>query len=330
MKIGIMSFAHHHAEAYIHNLKAIPGVEIMGAADENLSRARAIAGPLGVPVFPAYQALLDQNPDVVLVCSENAKHRPLVEMAAAAGCHVLCEKPLATTVADARAILAACEKHHVVLSTAFPVRFSPAVEIVKNRLDRGDLGQIFAFNGSNNGELPRKYRDWFVDKQLAGGGALMDHVVHLADLYRWYLNSEVVEVYAQSNHIFHASDTNVETGGLVMLTFANGVFASIDSSWSRPDFWPAWGGLAFEVVTERGAVLVDAFKQNDVTYVGATQRPRWDFWGTDMNQAMIADFVSALQDGRPPRITGLDGFRATQIALATYDSIKTGQPEKIE
>lgn len=330
MKVGIFSFAHHHAEAYIHNLRAAPNVEVIGAADQDLGRAQRIAGPLGVPVFASYEALLAEKPDLVLVCSENARHRPLVELAAAAGCHILCEKPLATTLEDARAILAACERRQVVLSTAFPVRFSPAVEIVKKRLDSGDLGQVFAFNGANNGELPRKYRDWFVDPVLAGGGALMDHVVHLADLYRWYLGSEVVEVYAAANRIFHAAEVQVETGALVTLTFANGVFATIDSSWSRPDFWPAWGGLSFEMVTERGAVLVDAFKQNTTVYAGDLQRPRWDFWGSDMNQAMIDDFVSALQEGRAPRITAEDGLRATQIALACYDSLKTGQPVMIE
>jgi predicted dehydrogenase len=79
-----------------------------------------------------------------------------------------------------------------------------------------------------------------VDKELAGGGALTDHIVHLADIMRWYLRSEVIEVYAQSNQIMHAAEVDVETGGLVMLTFANGVFASIDCSWNKPNYYPTW------------------------------------------------------------------------------------------
>ena len=75
---------------------------------------------------------------------------------------------------------------------------------------------------------------------------------------------------------------------------------------------------------------VDAFKQTVTAYTGATQRPRWDFWGTDINQAMINDFITAVRDGCAPCISGMDGFRATQIALGTYESIKTGQPVRLK
>jgi predicted dehydrogenase len=114
--------------------------------------------------------------------------------------------------------------------TAFPMRFSTPLLEVKARLDAGDLGQVYCFNATNQGEAPLHLRPWFVDRELAGGGALTDHIVHLADVMRWYLGSEVTEVYAQSNRILYAAEVQVETGGLVMLTFANGVFASIDCS----------------------------------------------------------------------------------------------------
>ena len=102
MKIGIMSFAHHHAEAYIQSLRVIPGVELIGIADEDLERGRHVADSFEVDLFPNYEALLATKPDGVLVCSENSKHRPLVEMAAQAGVNVLCEKPLATTRISSR------------------------------------------------------------------------------------------------------------------------------------------------------------------------------------------------------------------------------------
>lgn len=330
MKIGIMSFAHLHAEAYIHNLRAAPGVEMIGLADEDFERGQKFAKLYNAHQFRTYAELLEAKPDAVIITSENSKHRRLVEMAAEAGCHILCEKPLATHLEDARAILETCIQREVILGTAFPVRFSPAVEIVKKRLDGGDLGQVYCFNGTNQGQMPRMHREWFVDKDLAGGGALMDHIVHLTDLFRWYLNSEVVEVFAQSNQIFHRNEVHVETGGLVMLTFANGVFASIDCSWSRPDTWPSWGGMTFEMVTERGSVIVDAFKQNLTVFTHELQRPRWDFWGTDMNQALINDFVAAVRDQRQPLASGMDGFRATQVALAAYESAQTGQPVRLE
>jgi predicted dehydrogenase len=330
MKIGILSFAHLHAEAYIQNLRAAPGVEMIGIADEDPARGERFASQFNAHFFRSYEELLAARPDGVVICSENNKHRPLVEMAASAGVQILCEKPLATTLEDSRAILSACDKAGVMLMTAFPMRFNTPLMEVKQRLDAGDLGQVFCFNAANRGELPKKHRDWFVDPVLAGGGALTDHTVHLVDVMRWYLNSEVCEVYAQSNRIFHANEVEVETGGLVMLRFDNGAFASIDCSWSRPPYWPSWGGLEFEMVTDRGSVLVDAFRQNLTIFRSDLQRPVWGHWGSDSNQAMVNDFVDAIRRQRPPRVSGLDGHRAVEVVQAAYQSAKSGQPVLLE
>lgn len=329
MKIGIMSFAHHHAEAYIQNLRNIPGVDLIGVADEDEKRGKPIAQQHGTTFFGSYEDLLGSELDGVLICSENNKHRQLVEMAAAAGTNVMCEKPLATTLEDAQAIVDVCDQAGVMLMTAFPMRFSPPVMEIKYRLDAGEFGQVLCFNATNQGELPLKYRAWFVDEQLAGGGALIDHTVHLVDVMRWFLGVEVSEVYAQTNHIFHADKVEVETGGLELITFDNGTFASIDSSWSRPDYWPTWGGLTFEMVTARGALLVDGFSQNLTVYTDERQGPAWMFWGSDINQAMVTEFVQAMRENRPPRVTGMDGYRATEVALAAYESDRLGQPVRL-
>jgi predicted dehydrogenase len=329
MKIGIMSFAHLHAEAYINNLRAVPGVEMIGLADEEAQRGQHFAQLFNAHYFDSYEALLAARPDAVVVCSENSRHRPLIEMAADAKAHVLCEKPLATNTVDSQAIVKACQKANVKLMTAFPMRFSAPLLEVKARLDAGDLGQVYCFNATNQGEVPRHHREWFIDQELAGGGAVTDHTVHLTDMMRWYLNSEVVEVYAQTNHILHATDVDVETGGLIMLTFANGVFASIDCSWSKPDYYPTWGGLTFELVTNRGAVIVDAFKQNLTVYRHDVRRPAWAYWGSDANQAMIDEFVAAIREDRSPRVTGVDGHRAVEVVAAAYESASTGRPVRL-
>lgn len=329
MKIGIMSFAHLHAEAYIHNLRAVPGVEMIGLADDNPERGRHFADMFEARFFPSYQALLAEQPDGVLVCSENANHRPLVEMAAAAGVHVLSEKPLATTLEDAQAMVNACQKAGVILMTAFPMRFSAPLLEVKARLDEGSLGQVYACNTTNQGQMPIKHRQWFVDKKLAGGGAVMDHTVHLADVLRWYLHSEVAEVYAQTNHILHANTVDVETGGLIMLTFTNGVFATIDCSWSKPLNYPTWGGLTMELISERGLTVIDAFSQNLNIYRQSTASNYWTYWGSDANQAMIDEFVSAIREQRAPAVTGKDGYKALEVALAVYASAESGRPVKL-
>jgi len=339
IRIGILSLAHHHGEAYMSNLRGMDGVELAGVADDDPMRGQTVAAQNRAQYFHTFEDLLAAKPDGVIICTENNRHRPLVEMAASRGIHVLCEKPLATTLDDAHAIVDACEQAGVLLMTAFPMRFSAPLLEIKARLDHGDFGDVYCFNATNQGELPTKHRAWFVDPELAGGGAIMDHTVHLVDIMRWFTGSEVKTVYARSNRIFHADDTapdgerrgvQVETGALEMLTFENDLFATIDASWSRPQYWPTWGGLAFEMVTQRGAVLVDAFRQNLNVYRHDWGRSNWSYWGSDMNHAMVSEFAAAIRENRQPRVTGLDGLRAVEATLAAYESDRTGRTVEVK
>ncbi len=330
IKIGVLSLAHHHGEAYISSLRLMEGVELVGVADDDPMRGQTVAAHNRAKYFHTYEDLLEAKPDGVIVCTENNRHRSLVEMAASLGIHVLCEKPIATTLEDARAIVEACEKAGVLLMTAFPMRFSAPLLEIKARLDNGDFGDVYCFNATNQGELPTKHRAWFIDPQLAGGGAIMDHTVHLVDIMRWFTGAEVKTVYARSNRIFHADEVQVETGALEMLTFDNDVFATIDASWSRPQYWPTWGGLTFEMVAQRGAVLVDAFRQNLNVYRQEWERSNWAYWGSDMNHAMVSDFASAIRENRQPRVTGVDGLRAVEATLAAYESDRTGKTVEVK
>lgn len=345
LRIGILSAAHVHTDAYVRLLAErgethqpgarawsesrvtapLPGVALLGVADEDAARGQAFAARHGIRLFPSYEALLAERPDGVIVCSENARHRRLIELAAGAGAHVLCEKPLAITAEDAQVMVAACAQAGVILMTAFPMRFSPVMMEVKALLDGNGLGKVYAVSSTNNGQMPARHRAWFVDRELAGGGAGMDHIVHLADLLRWYLRSEVATVYAQFNRILHADKVEVETGGLVMLTFTDGTFATIDCSWSRPLGYPTWGGLALELIGERGVVSADGFRQNLINYGGQDVLTSWLPWGSDADRGMMAEFVSAIREGRPPAITGDDGLRAVEIVMAAYRSAETGQ-----
>jgi predicted dehydrogenase len=330
MRLAIMSFAHVHAEGYAHNLKQAPGVEFMGIADDDPVRGRAAAERHGTRFYESYDALLADRPDGVVICCENTRHREFVEMAAAAGVHVLCEKPLATTVEDAQAIMDACKRARVTLMTAFPMRFSAPAREVKQIVDGGTLGAIYGISSTNNGQCPYTERGWFIDPALSGGGAMTDHIVHLADLLRWYLSSEVVEVYAQSNRILYSDvATEVETGGLVSLLFDNGTFATIDCSWSKPLYYPTWGGLAMELVGEGGFTVLDAFRQNITVYSAKRQRAAYGYWGSDANQAMVNEFVAAVREQRAPLVTGYDGLKASEIVVAAYRSAALGEPVRL-
>jgi predicted dehydrogenase len=329
MKIGIFSFAHMHAESYVRCVAARSDVELLGIADDDADRGAEFARRHATRFYPTYQALLADKPDGVLICSENARHRALAELAAAAGVHVMCEKPLATTIADGQAMLDACQRAGVILMTAFPMRFSAPVMEIKALLDKGGLGQVYACNTTNQGTMPGGSRPWFIDKALAGGGAMIDHTVHVADLLRWYLGSEVVEVYAQGNRIIHADAVLVDTGGLLLMTFASGTFASLDCSWSRPQVSQTWGGVWLELVGQAGIVSVDAFRQNVIAHGEHVGKAQNLFWGSDSDGAMVDEFLAAIRERRQPAVTGYDGYKAMEIALAAYRSVDTGQPVRL-
>lgn len=326
MRLGIMSFAHVHADGFLQILRNLAGVEFLGFSDPDKTQGKFFADLYGVKWFDTHQALLAEKPDAVVICSENARHLEDVKLAAAAGAHILCEKPIATTLKDALAIKEAVDKAGVKFMTAFPMRFDPSIVSLKAMLGRGDLGEIYAINGINHSEIPRRHRAWFADKTLAGGGAVMDHTVHLLDLYRWLLGCEVKDLYAEVANPF-TPDAQVDTAGLVTLTFENDVFTSIDCSWSRPEaVYPRWGHLKMELIGEHGAIAVDAFNQYLNYYSKKDSRQaNWLGWGSDANLAMVQEFINSIREDREPAVTWKDGFEALKVALACYEASEQKQ-----
>ena len=329
LRIGLLSAAHIHASAYARVLAAMPEVELIGLADEDAEQGAAFASDHGVGYLGDRETLLEARPDAVVVTSQNSQHRADVEALARAGISVLCEKPLATTVEDGIAIVRACRSAGVQLMTAFPMRFSEPIRAAASDVREDRIGQVCAVAAVNQGELPSRHRAWFTDPILAGGGALMDHVVHLVDLLRWVLGREVTEVYATTNRILHADRAEVETGGLLLVHLGD-VFATIDCSWSRPDGYPTWGGLGMEIVGERGVLEVDAFRQRFTLYAGREAGGSWGYWGSDANVGMLRAFVDAVGAGGEPPITGIDGLRAVEVVAAGYASAASGQPVKLD
>jgi predicted dehydrogenase len=318
----MMSFAHMHAGSYAHSIASREDTEMVGIADEVPERASQMAGRFGTRAFPSYEALLaEPGLDAVVVCSENVKHRQLVELAASAGKHVLCEKPLATTIKDGHAMIDACRTAGVQLMTAFPCRYSPVMQRLKETVDSGSAGKVLAFRGTNRGRNPG---GWFIDKALSGGGAMIDHTVHVTDLLRWVLQDEVKDVYAEiSNGIGHNDFDDV---AFLSMTFRRGAFGTLDASWSRPKSFPTWGDVTLELVCEQGTLSMDMFAQNLVLYSDATDSVSWNNWGGNMDNGLVGAFAAAIAEGAPVPISGEDGLRAAEVALAAYRSVDQKSP----
>ena len=113
---------------------------------------------------------------------------------------------------DAQAMIKACEEAQVRLQIAFPVRFSTPIMRVKAMLDEGAIGELLAVRGTNRGQMPG---GWFIDKELAGGGAVLDHTVHVVDVVRWFTGKEVVSVYAEVDTLLH--DVDIDDCGMLCL-----------------------------------------------------------------------------------------------------------------
>lgn len=330
MRIGILSFAHLHAEGYQAILKTAPGVELVGFSHEDAGEGRHFAEEYGLKWFARHEDLLAEGLGGAIVCSENARHRELVEMAAEAKCQILCEKPIEANLKDAKAMNAACERNGVHFMTAFPMRFAPSTQSVRAAIQSGQLGQIYGVVGINHSEIPKAYRAWFADKELAGGGAVMDHVVHLADLLRWYFGAEVTEVYAEVDNLFYPGEVKVDTAGLLLVKLEGGVQASIDCSWSRPIWYPRWGHLKMEVVGERGTAVMDSFAQHVNLYSRQAARPySWVGFGPNPDRAMLEEWLASIREERPPSVTWNDGYQALRVALAAYESARANAPVAI-
>ena len=310
-----MSFAHMHANTYANICMNLPNIEIAAIFDENEERAQKMSEKFNADYYLDQEIFLKQDMDAVIICSENIKHKEMVLNAAKAKKHILCEKPISTNVADAEEMIETCRAHDVILQIAFPVRFSSPIQRLKAMIDKGEVGDIIACRTTNRGHNPGS---WFVDNELSGGGAVLDHTVHMVDIMRWILNKEVVEVHANVDSYFH--DIPSDDAGLLTLEFENGVIASHDASWSKFKEYPTWGDITIEVIGTKKTVKIDALKEHLRFYTDGPKSLKNLFFGNNMNLGLIHDFITCVEKGNTPSITGYDGLKAMEVALKAYES----------
>jgi predicted dehydrogenase len=310
-----LSAAHVHASSYAACLNALPNVEFVGVWDDDAKRGADAAQAWNTKYHADLDALLSDNLQAAVITAENIRHAPLTKAAAARGLAVMCEKPLATTVEEGEAMIAACREAGVPLMTAFPCRFSPVAMRLKATVDSGAIGRVLAIKGANRGKNPGM---WFNDKSKAGGGAVIDHTVHVADLIHWITGAAASTVAAEiDNHFYHGAFD--DTGNL-FIRYKDGLFATIDTSWSRPKSFPTWGDVTLEIVGEKGSVYGDLFAQHFRVFSDETNRMDYAPWGDNIDLAMVSAFIAAVENGTPVPITGEDGLAAARIALAAYRS----------
>lgn len=324
MKLGIIGCEHMHADSYIEAASQITNIQVIGIAEPDKKLGKPLADKHKIPYFTNYSELIASNDiDTVCICSSNASHKELTIEAAKAGKHVIVEKPIATTVEDGEAMIKACKDYGVKLMVALPCRYIPAVVRAKEMIEKGNIGDIIAITGTNHGTMPG---GWFVEKEKSGGGAIIDHTIHVADIMHWILNKEVEEVFAKGGRYIH--DIPVEDTGLIFMQFQDGPYATLDTSWNRPQSFPTWGYVTLNIIGTKGSIQVDSFKQHGNLYSNKYTKSMQTYWGDDMNLLMLKDFADVIDSDRESPISGVDGLFSLKIALWAYESIEKGEPIK--
>jgi predicted dehydrogenase len=329
--VAVLGTAHMtHAWSYS---RALGLTRLVGVHDQDPSLAQWIRQDFEAAFYADPEELLSlTDVQAVVVCSPTAVHRRHVEMAASMGKHVLCEKPIATTAEDARAIIDAGERAGVVLEVAFVSRFHLMVARAREIVRSGRLGDIVGMVGGNRGRPPLAptYPDWITSKDEAGGGALIDHSLHVTDVMRHVSGLEATTVSAEADSLLW--DCGVDDVALLMLRFDGGAVASVDPSWSVPADNPWHYDFFLRVLGTEGSLDIhdSADSLNLVSAVsGSDQRGlRHVSFGEDVDLVMIEAFARSVQAGEvlDPCATGEDGLKALEIALAAYESADLHRP----
>lgn len=325
--LGVGEMGRRHAE----NLRRlVPEAQLVAVADASVERARQVATELEVDKsFSSLEEMLGCDLEAVLISTPDKFHAQAIEVAAAAGKDILCEKPVALSLADGDRALAAVSKAGVRLQIGFMRRYDPAYAAAMKRVEAGDIGEpvIFKSVGRDKDEPPLAAYQSGVN-----GMVFYNNTIHDFDLARWLMRDEVAEVHAYTTvairpEIAQYGDV---VASVVNLKYARGAIGNVES------YVQAIYGydVRTEVVGSKGSILIGSLEKTPKTFLsagGGTHILSDHFLSrfADAYLAEVTDFVHNMLLDRPPRVTGEDGLKALQIAVAAESSHAQGKPCKV-
>jgi predicted dehydrogenase len=335
--IGSQFISAIHADA----LNRCAHARIVAAASPTRQHVREFAAKFGIPkTFTDYRRLLDlPGIDMVVVGAPNDLHCQIALDVAAAGKHIVMEKPLCLNLAEADRMIAACKKAKVKLMYAEELCFAPKYVRLKQLLDSGALGQPTLVKQSEKHDGPHAAHFWDVNR--SGGGVTMDMGCHAIEFFRWMLGRpKINSVYAQMSTQVHGGKTSGDDNAILILEFENGAIGIAEESWTKP------GGMddRAEVHGSKGVAYADLLHGNSIqTYsaggydyavekAGSTKG--WSFtiyeeaWNYGFHQEM-AHFVDCVRLDLQPLVTGEDGRTVLEAIFAAYESARTGKKVKL-
>ncbi|MFT3880853.1 MAG: Gfo/Idh/MocA family oxidoreductase [Gemmatales bacterium] len=342
--IGCGMIARFHAAA----LAEIPQTKLVALQSRNPASAEKVKQAVGSDA--RYYASIEEmlrHPglDMVIICTPSGNHLEPAKLAAAAGKHVVVEKPLEITLERCDQLIDACTKAGVKLCTIFPSRFADANVVLKQAVDQGRFGRLTLGETTVKWWRSQEYYDeggWKGTQALDGGGALMNQAIHNVDLLQW-LMGPVARISAFTAMLAHER-IEVEDTAVACLQFRSGALGVIQATTS---VWPGLPktigihGNQGSAVVEQEDLLRWEFAKEQETDAAIRQRfaQKVGASGGSSNPAAIsheyhrrqlADFVEAIETGRQPVVDGKEGRKAVEIILGIYESARTGRSVELK
>ncbi|MFE7060795.1 Gfo/Idh/MocA family protein [Sutcliffiella sp. NPDC057660] len=317
--IGAGTMGGVHADAY----GKLDNVNLVGIVDADFARASQLAEKVGTKAFHTYEEAVEglEAIDAVSICIPTPLHKEYLMKAADDGKHVICEKPLARTLSDAREMITYCKNKGVKLFVGHVVRFFPEYVKAKKLLETDKIGSPAVIRTTRGGAFPNASNDWYADFNTSGG-LVLDLLIHDFDYLRWCFG-EVERVYAKSSKGRVISKTEY---ALVTLRFKSGVIAHVEGTWAHQNF-----STKFEFAGKEGIIEFDSSK---IAPVIASRKQSGVAGGVMVPESPLKDspylmelkhFIQCIHNGAEPIVTAEDAYKAMEISMAALESIETGK-----
>jgi predicted dehydrogenase len=329
---------------HVENLVSLPGIEVVVVCDTAPERAEALAAEFGVPHWcTAYDQALDDSIDLVSVCTMPNTHREITVLAAGHGSHVLCEKPMATSAAEAADMVEAAEQHGVRLGIGFNMRFTDSARVIRAHCTSGELGRLVcARTHMLADDVPWWGRHY--DRSVSGGGALAATAVHMLDLVWWLAGKpRPLTATASTTTLFpgkrgHGAPSaearalySVEDLVFGHIRFEGGFWMSVEGAWVWDQ--PGWN-YGFDLVGDRAQARFEPLeirgeRGGALTHLYGPVQAANDF--PTSVAAEVEAFVESIRWGTESDVAaGRDGLVVQSVVDAMYASAASGHEVEVQ
>lgn len=323
--IGASTIAEQHM---IGAIRATGG-EVAAVVSTTAERARDYAARHGIPVAGDRLSLVLQDTTIgaVYISSTNEKHLPQALAAIAAGKHVLCEKPLAMTVAEAAEMVRAAEGAGVIFATNHHLRCSGSHRVVRDLIASGRIGRVLSLRLFHAVHLPPHLQGWRINDAAAGGGVIPDITVHDADVARFLLGEDPVSVVGQMGS--SGMGQGVEDSAMSVWTMPSGAMVQAHESFTHP-----FAGSGMEVHGDKGSIfargVMTQLPVGEVELVTEAGRESVPYPAHNLYVQGVSDFLAATKGQGKPAATGSDGVASLAVALAVREAARTGVRQVVD